>query len=424
MYNSLQNFFSSAFVRSVAIVGMGGVGAQAIALLFSPILTRMFGPDEMGALSLFISLTALGGQIGTLSYHNAVPLAKSDGEMLALVKLCKRGAQFFSLLCVLILFFAFFFQGEFSGFSGRLQDYWALPVAIYIIAECNASNALLIVKGAFRASSIATVLQALFNGFFSVLAGLALGSAQALILANVLSHVGRYYFLRKAKDGVCSALALDVEVTSLRGVAQKHKGFLLYRAPQEIINAVAANVPILILGYQYGFEIVGYYGLAMRVLAVPSTVIGQAIGPVFYPKVSKAIFEKRQATRLISTLTIALGVVGALPYGLIFFFGESIFEFVFGPFWGLGGEYARWLALWCWFGLMNVAAVRAIPALNLHKQFLLAEVVGLLLRILVLLSGHTLGLTAVHIVAFLSGIGCLFNFYLIVLVLVCSRKAE
>lgn len=109
MYNSLQKLFSSAFVRSVAIVGMGGIGAQAIALLFSPILTRMFGPDEMGALSLFVALTALGGQIGTLSYHNAVPLAKSDGEMLALVKLCQRGAQFFSLLSALILVSVFFF---------------------------------------------------------------------------------------------------------------------------------------------------------------------------------------------------------------------------------------------------------------------------------------------------------------------------
>lgn len=424
MYNSLQKFFSSAFVRSVAIVGMGGIGAQAIALLFSPILTRMFGPDEMGALSLFVALTALGGQIGTLSYHNAVPLAKSDGEMLALVKLCQRGAQFFSLLSALILVSVFFFQGEFSGLSGDLQDYWALPIAIYIIAECNSSNALLIVKGAFRASSIATVLQSLFNGLFSVLAGLALGSAQALILANVLSHVGRYYVLSKARDGVCSALALDGEVSSLRSVAREHKGFLLYRAPQEVINAVAANIPILVLGYQFGVEAVGYYGLAMRVLAVPSTVIGQAVGPVFYPKVSKAILEKRHATRLITTLTIALGVVGAIPYGLVILFGESIFEFVFGPFWAQGGEYARWLALWCWCGLMNVAAIRAIPALNLHKQFLFIEVTGLLLRVLVLLSGRMLGLTAVHIVAFLSGIGCLINCFLIVLVLICSRKAE
>jgi O-antigen/teichoic acid export membrane protein len=425
MHQFFRKILTSSFVKSVAVVATGSVFAQLLALGFSPVLTRIFGPLELGALSLSVTVATFFGQLATFSYHNAIPLARKESEVTALENLCFRGAQAFATVGIFsFLVLYFFLDNELVKKRSEILIYWTVPFGIYFIAMSNVYISRLITAGEFKPASFATVIQSLLNGGLSILAGLALGSAEALIVANTLSHLGRYLVLRRARHRLHSECACDSKDMSMRDVAKIHKGFFLYKAPQEVVNALTSSMPLLILGYQFGVEIVGFYGLAMRVLAVPSSVVGQAVGQVFYPKVSKAVYEKRGAARLIVMLTIALGVLGAIPYGLVFVFGERIFEFVFGASWGRGGLYAAWLALWCWCGLMNIAAVRAIPALGLQKHYLVIEIVAFIFRGGSLLVGGAFELTALATIAVYSVVGCFINLTLIAFVVIRARKIE
>jgi len=40
--------WNSALVRNVALVGSGTAGAQAITMAFSPVITRIYGPEAFG----------------------------------------------------------------------------------------------------------------------------------------------------------------------------------------------------------------------------------------------------------------------------------------------------------------------------------------------------------------------------------------
>lgn len=425
MHQFFRKILTSSFVKSVAVVATGSVFAQLLALGFSPVLTRIFGPLEMGALSLSVTVATFFGQLATFSYHNAIPLARKESEVTALENLCFRGAQAFATVGILFFLVLYFFlDNELVKKRSEILIYWTVPFGIYFIAMSNVYISRLITAGEFRSTSFATVIQSLLNGALSILAGLTLGSAEALIVANTLSHLGRYLVLRRARHSLHSESACDSKDVSMRDAAKIHKGFFLYKAPQEVVNSLASSMPLLILGYQFGVEIVGFYGLAMRVLAVPSSVIGQAVGQVFYPKVSKAVYEKRGAARLIVMLTTALGVMGAIPYGLVFLFGERIFEFVFGASWGQGGLYAGWLSLWCWCGLMNVAAVRAIPSLGLQKHYLWIEVAALVLRAVSLFLSGFFGFTALATISFFSAVGCFINLSLVAFVVIRARRIE
>jgi len=53
----LDQALSSKFVRNVAIVATGTAGAQAITMAFSPINTRLYGPEAFGILGTFTAPT-------------------------------------------------------------------------------------------------------------------------------------------------------------------------------------------------------------------------------------------------------------------------------------------------------------------------------------------------------------------------------
>lgn len=59
---------SGQFVRNVATLAAGTAAAQAIAMVFSPIITRLYGPEAFGLLAIFTSVVGLLSAGVALSY--------------------------------------------------------------------------------------------------------------------------------------------------------------------------------------------------------------------------------------------------------------------------------------------------------------------------------------------------------------------
>src|SRR3546814_12928708 len=64
------------FARQLTSLTIGTVAAQAINLAVSPLLTREFGPSELGLYGLFMSFLSFGGPIVCLSLPVALVLPK------------------------------------------------------------------------------------------------------------------------------------------------------------------------------------------------------------------------------------------------------------------------------------------------------------------------------------------------------------
>ncbi|MEI8616630.1 oligosaccharide flippase family protein [Pseudoalteromonas sp. B193] len=67
----------------------------------------------------------------------------------------------------------------------------------------------------------------------------------------------------------------------VKEVALIYRDFPLYRAPQQFINALSQSLPILMLASFFGPASAGFYTLAKTVMAIPSTLVGKAVGDVF-----------------------------------------------------------------------------------------------------------------------------------------------
>jgi len=74
---------------------------------------------------------------------------------------------------------------------------------------------------------------------------------------------------------------------------------------------------------------------------LPSSLIGGAIGNVYFQESS---LEKQQtgiAIKSFMGVLKKLTIVGILPYFILFFVVEDIFPFIFGDNWKIAGEYAK-----------------------------------------------------------------------------------
>ena len=78
----------STFIRNVSILVSGTIVAQVIAVLASPILSRLYSPEQFGEYAIFITIVGLLSTISSLSYEMAIVKQKEEFDANSLFKIC------------------------------------------------------------------------------------------------------------------------------------------------------------------------------------------------------------------------------------------------------------------------------------------------------------------------------------------------
>jgi O-antigen/teichoic acid export membrane protein len=368
----LNQIFQSTFVRNVAVVATGTAGAQAITMAFSPIITRLYGPEAFGILGTFMAILTVVAPVVALSYPVAIVLPRDDRDALGLARL----SIYISFGVMLFVSLLFWIGGDrlliFIGAESLKQYIFFIPLVIPFISLSDISQQWLIRKKQFGVTARIAVAQSLLLNSTKTAVGLFYPIAMALILVTMsgyLLYAGMLCF------GVylISREALPIKHSSLLMLARKYYDFALYRAPQNFINAVSQGLPVLMLAAFFGPVSAGFYTLGKMVMGMPSTLIGKSVGDVFYPRITKAAHNKENLGLLIIQATGWLACIGCVPFGVVIVFGPWLFSTIFGAEWVLAGEYARWLALFFFFNFINKPSVVAVPVLGIQKGLLVYE---------------------------------------------------
>ena len=123
--------------------------------------------------------------------------------------------------------------------------------------------------------------------------------------------------------------------------------------------------------------------------------------------------NKEKIAPLIIKSTLALALVGIVPFGLVMVFGPWMFGFVFGAEWVQTGVYAQWITFWLFAGFINVPSNKALPILSLLPFFLVYEVSSIILRLAVLAVGFYVFASDTVAIALFSVVGAILNIALI-----------
>lgn len=428
LVRAIQQLSSRPFVRNVAVVASGTAASQAIAFAFSPIITRLYGPEAYGLQGLFMSIAGLAATVSVLSYHLAIVLPKRDVDASGVARLSIYVGFATTFFVTIILFF--FGTGILLLMNAeKISAYIFFIPAFMMIAVFRLVMAQWLVrKHAFNLIAKVTVLQTIIVSTVKAGFGFVNPTAGALIVVNTLSGlllaIMMFLGIRKKNASNLRNEEIAEKGESTWDLAMRYRDFPLLRAPQLLINAGSKSLPIFLLASYFGPTAVGFYAIATTVLTVPAQLIGYSIMQVFYPKFNEAYRQKEDVSFLLKTTTAGMAIAGAFPFVAIVILGPILFEFVFGEAWGPAGEYARWLAIWLFFSFMNTPSVAAVPVLRLQKQFLIYEIASIMLMGGALYLGFIFFKDDIRSIAIFSIAGGLANAVLVLYVLQACKNTQ
>lgn len=414
---------SSRFVRNVAAVATGIAAAQAISLAFMPFLTRLYGPEAFGALAAFTAVVNIITPLATLGYANAIVMPETEEGATAVARLSLICA---ALVAPLALVFVLLFQSRLAAWTGLEAApglLYLIPVSLLLGALLSVANQTAIREGLFKAKAGSHVASTFVMNIGKLAGGLLAPSGLVLIVISMVGKALNYSMLlaRVPRSG-----AFQVRrwfgTAGIGRAASEQRDFALYRMPQSVINAASFGLPVILLTTLFGAAAAGQYSITLMVMSAPVMLIGQSVGEVFYPKVTRAIqSESPSASGLVWKATGVLLLVGIVPFGTVMLLGDQLFPLLFGADWERAGEYSQWVSIWMVLVLATRPALAAIPVLGMQGILLTYEVLLTGARVLALYAGFRAGddLTAVAFFVLANVLG-----YLMLLALVFWRLRQ
>lgn len=378
----LINFLKgkSAFRGNVITMMTGTIIAQAIPVAISPILTRIFTPDEFGVLAIYMGIAGFLAIFATLRYEHALVLTSSKTEVDNLLIV-----SFFLtiLISLLLLFIVVVFKEEFaSTFELDEVGMWiyTIPLSVFLLGLYNSLNSRLVWLKNFKSSASNRVVLSGTNAFCGISAG-ALGFTQVgLIFANLVSYqISVFYLLRK--NQVTPIKISRVTQKRMRLMLYKYRDFPSKNLPSAVVNGLYNNGKLVFIAVFYSSTLVGLLSLVLRVMQMPVTLVSSSISDVLYKSSAESINQSSLSIirSKVYKLLIILSLIGIIPFGTIFVYGELIFAFVFGVNWDVAGEYASILSIGLFAMFVASPLTKVFWALKKNALYLYWELLRLLL---------------------------------------------
>lgn len=333
------------FARSVAVLAGGTALGQAIVVLASPTLTRLYTPDNFGVLAVYSSILAILSVVASLRYGLAIPLPEKDEDAAALLMLSLGIVTVISLLTGLGVWLLGEQIAHWANAPALRPHLWLLPLGVGMVAIYQVFNYWAVRKQAFGRIARTKIYQGLGSVLTQIVLGISGLGPIGLILGQVVGQAtGTTTLAALAWKRDRRALG-SISAGGVSRMAIRYKRFPLFSSWSGILNTLSVQVPTLMLSFFFGSAITGLYALSHRVVGLPAQLAGQAIAQVFFPT---AVEANRQGFVAITTEAIfkRLVLIGASTFLLFGLVAPELFAIFFGEEWREAGIYAQWLTPW------------------------------------------------------------------------------
>ncbi|MFQ1789127.1 lipopolysaccharide biosynthesis protein [Aeromonas veronii] len=311
-----------------------GLIAQIITFLITPVITRLYSPNDFGTFNNIVLWAGFILPIIALSLPTAIVLQKSN----ALVVRASRACFLLSgVMFLIILIFA-----SLLSYYPHLDIMHHVFYALLLAAILNANDIFsytLIRYGKLRTRGLLLLIQAVIAGVLKIILGLKFPTYSILVISTVLGYI--FCFLIYYKDAVI--ITTKFRFKDVQFFIKKHKEIVIFRMPQNLITAANQLIPILFVTYYFGAVFAGVYALSRTVIILPFNVLGRAVQDVLYPRYMRLILNKKNISNEICKITLLSLILSVLPGVILWEYGEYLFKVIFGEVWAESGMLAFWV---------------------------------------------------------------------------------
>jgi O-antigen/teichoic acid export membrane protein len=392
----------------------GTAVSQGILIFATPILTRIFTPENFGIFALYLSIVGTLSLISSWKYELAIMLPKKREDAEALVFLSIIITVFTSLLAfVILLLFKVQLIKNVNNISFFL---FLIPIGILLNGLLQIYNAWGARNEQFKFIANSNVVKSGITVGSQLLFAFVKVSSLSLIYGNVVGVLASltYIVYKTSKKHFIHLSQISKETTVENLI--KYKNLPKYQSASVFINSLSQHLPIFLLAIFYSPEIAGFYALTRRALTNPARLLGNSVRQVFFQRASKLFSENKDIKTILSNSTFGLIKISIIPIVLVALFGQPIFVIIFGSNWLISGIFAQIIVVYVFALTVNAPSVMTLQILGKQKFSMIYEIILATFRFLSIYIGYVLYQNYFISVVLFSIVGIVFNVFLIMYV--------
>ncbi|HCU6991144.1 TPA: type 8 capsular polysaccharide synthesis protein Cap8K [Staphylococcus aureus] len=315
----LNKFIGDSFLMILS----SGI-AQVILIITTPIITRLYSPTEFGEFTIFSNIAMILIPIINARYDLLIVNTKNDRS----ANILSQISFLISLLILLILIPIFAISAWL--YPNFILDFIFIIIMLFLVSLTNIFTNYLNKERKYKVLSLINVFRAGSMALLQIIFGLlALGSL-GLIIGFSLSYIAGitlgYKTFKKHFN-----IVRDKEET--KALFLENKNQLVYSTPSILLNSLSFSVVVFFIGILYTNKEVGIYGMAIRVLGIPVTIISLGLSKIFMQQANDYYIEYGNFRNLLLKFSSILVIVSIILYVPLYLFSEELVNILLGHSW-------------------------------------------------------------------------------------------
>lgn len=375
----------------MSVMMTGTAVAQFVPVLISPILTRIFTPDDFGILTVFLSYSMIASTIISGKYEMAIMLPQKHEEAARLGGLATLLTVLLSSLFMIVLIV---FRNSFINLPGAEKiSRWLLilPVTAGLVAYGNILNYWVSRNKDFAAISKGKFIQTLSSSSVNIGVGLFSPFPWVLIIGNLLGQMMNAFYLTLVVIRKQAGYFRHISFKQFSAVACKYRKFPFYDIPNSLSYSISTQGMNLFFSRFFGDAVLGYYAMVQRVLITPFSFISLSFTQVFFEKMASVYNNNRdEFNKYLKKAQNRLIVYFAFPFFSFVLLSKFIIPFIFGHDWDEMYRYIFVLSPMIFFTLTTSPYTYIFKIINKQEIALALNIFKMAMLLLVVILGHEL----------------------------------
>ena len=338
----------SETIINVTKISTGTILGQIISIITLPFITRIYGAEIMGIWALIFAYSNIIQNICDLGLSNSLMVCP-EYELKKRYNIVTKLSFVLSVLCSIIVSLYYLMINSSPDFI--LTIFTFVGIYSFTLRQINTCGIILNRNKKYDLLMKNSIIR------FSVQAGVALGLGYmgfikyGYYIANIIGQVLTVRHMKKCLPKLDIHNNKDDFVDTIKS----NINFVKYQMPASITVNLRTELPNLLIGSLFGNAILGYYSISQKLLTIPITFLGQALGKVFYQKIAELKIKGIEIGNFVRK-SINKGMIIALfPMMLFAAYGDAAIVLFFGEEYYIGGIICRIMAYRSLFNFISTA---------------------------------------------------------------------
>ena len=381
---------NSDFIKDAKTVLTGTSLSQIIPLIFYPLLTRIYSPEDFGLMAFFMSVCTVMIVLASGAYEQAILITKNNLELDSLIKLTLIRSLIILVVISLILIISI--NTVPYLFKYKIYLNWVLVLSLTVLFTIiyNIYNEWCVKKSEFKKLSVNKVYNSLFVSLFKSINKVFSFISNGLIVGEFIGKFAISLISIKSMLSNGTNIFKGYNIEILKKTRQKFKDYPRYMMFDLLINTIGGSVHVYIILAFFNANELGFISLSLSLLTLPVTVISGGIKDVFRQKANELYINEGSCRNFYTRLLKPIAIIGFIGFLILYFIVPFIFPLVLGNKWLKSGLYAQYLIPLFYFNFVSMSLGGIFVIANKIKISLYWQIFNTTLTVTALLIGSAL----------------------------------